>query len=139
MTPQRKLKLLLIHQFVAVGVVVLAIVLVSLFHDYGAAGAVVLLITTGRLTKRIRNPLKDTDVRLTYPPKHIYFSAGLAYFLVINSWLVWFAVTHSTPAVWAVVGLVMPVLLVILYAHADSIYGSKSRVQSVDGANRRAS
>ncbi|PYJ26188.1 MAG: hypothetical protein DMF24_03465 [Verrucomicrobia bacterium] len=128
MTPERKLRLLLIHQFVTVGVAVLAIVLVNLFYNYGGAAAVVLLITTGRLAKRIDNPLKDTDVRLTPSQKHIYFGTGLGYFVVISGWLVWFAVTHSTPAVWALVGLVMPVLLVILYAHADSIYGSKSRV-----------
>src|SRR5437762_722271 len=105
MTPQRKLKLLLIQQFVAVSVVVLAIALMNVFHDYGTAAALVLLIGSSRLAKRMDNPLKHTDVRLSSSQKHIYFGAGVAYFLAVSGWLVGFAITHSRPPVWAVVGL----------------------------------
>jgi hypothetical protein len=128
MTPQRKLKLLLIQQFLTVSLFVLAIALVILFSDYGTFAALALVIGSNRLAKRIDNPLKHTDVRLTPSQKHIYFGAAVAYFLAVSGWLLRFAITHSRPPVWALFGLVMLVVLVMFYAHADSIYGSKSQV-----------
>ena len=142
MTPQRKLKLLLLQQFLAVAILVLAIMLAAALPNYGPIAALLLLIAASRFAKYIDKPLKNTDVRLTRSQKHIYFGAAVFYFFALVGGVVWFSMmgsvplgdilwlslTHSRAPSWVLPVLVVPVLLVILFAQADSIYGSKSQV-----------
>ena len=134
--------LLLLQQFLAVGILVLAIVIGATSQTYGPIAALLLLIAATRLAKYVDKPLKDTPVRLTPSQKHIYFGAALFYFFALVGGVFWFSMTDSSPVgsvlwlslthsrapIWVLPVLVVPVLLTILYAQADFIYGSKSRV-----------
>ena len=48
MTPEGKLRLLLVRQFMCIAVVAIAFALVLIFHDYGGVGAILLLIVATR-------------------------------------------------------------------------------------------
>ena len=122
------MRLLLVRQFVCIAVVAIAFALVLIFHDYGGVGAILLLIVATRLSKGVEKTLRETDVRLTRPQKHIYFGAGLVYFVAIVGAVLWYALRHSSPPVWSLTSLALVVLLVLLYAGAELVYGSKSRV-----------
>jgi hypothetical protein len=128
MTPQGKLKLLLIRQFAYAVLLVLVFTIAIGFPDYGVLIAILLLIAARRLSRGVERTLRETDVRLTLPQKHIYFGAGLVYFFAAVVLMLWYAVGHSSPPVWSLAGLVLVVLLVMLYAGADVVYRSKSRV-----------
>ena len=128
MTPQGKLKLLLVRQFAYAVLTVLVFAVAMGFPDYGALIAIVLLIAARRLSRGVERTLRETDARLTLSQKHIYFGAGLVYFFAAVALILWYAVGHSSPPVWSLASLVLVVLLVLLYAGADLVYGSKSRV-----------
>jgi hypothetical protein len=128
MTPQGKLKLLLVRQFVYVVVILTAVALPVVWPDVGIFAAIALLIAVGRLGRPVERTLRETDVRLTRTQKHIYFGTGLVYFLAVVSVILSYAVHHSTRPVWSLTGLVLLVLLVFLYGGADLVYRAKSRV-----------
>ena len=81
MTPHGKLKLLLIRQFALPSSSCLFSRLPAASPSrYGALIAILLLIAARRLSRGVERTLRETDVRLTLPQKHIYFGAGLVYF-----------------------------------------------------------
>lgn len=128
MTPQGKLKLLLVRQFVYVVVILTAVALPVVWPDVGIFAAIALLIAVGRLGRPVERTLRETDVRLTRTQKHIYFGMGLVYFFAAVGVILSYAVHHSIRPVWSLTGLVLLVLLVFLYAGADLVYRAKSRV-----------
>lgn len=128
MTPQGKLKLLLVRQFVYVVVVLTAVALPVVWPDVGIFAAIALLIAVGRFGRPVERTLRETEVRLTRTQKHIYFGTGLVYFFAVVSIILCYAVHHSTRPVWSLTGLVLVILLVFLYAGADLVYRAKSRV-----------
>ena len=128
MTPQAKLKLLLIRQFAYAVLLVLVFAISMGFPSYGTLVAILLLVAARRLSRGVERTLRETDVRLTLPQKHIYFGAGLAYFFAAVGLILWYAVGHSSPPVWSLAGLALLVLLALAYAGADVVYRSKSRV-----------
>jgi hypothetical protein len=127
-TPQGKLKLLLVRQFVYVVVVLTAVALSVVWPDVGIFAAIALLIAVGRFGRPVERTLRETEVRLTRTQKHIYFGTGLVYFFAVVSIILCYAVHHSTRPVWSLTGLVLVILLVFLYAGADLVYRAKSRV-----------
>jgi hypothetical protein len=127
-TPQGKLKLLLVRQFVYVVVVLTAVALPVVWPDVGIFAAIALLIAVGRFGRPVERTLRETEVRLTRTQKHIYFGTGLVYFFAVVSIILCYAVHHSTRPVWSLTGLVLVILLVFLYAGADLVYRAKSRV-----------
>ena len=128
MTPQDKLKLLLVRQFGYVVVIVTVIAVPVIFPNVGIFVAIALLIAVGRLGRSVERTLRETDVRLTRTQKHIYFAAGLVYFFAVVAVILWYVVHHSSPPVWSLTGLVLVVLLALLYAGADIVYRVKSQV-----------
>jgi hypothetical protein len=127
-TPQGKLKLLLVRQFVYVVVVLTAVALPVVWPDVGIFAAIALLIAVGRFGRPVERTLRETEVRLTRTQKHIYFGTGLVYFFAVVSIILCYAVHHSTRPVWSLTGLVLVILLVFVYAGADLVYRAKSRV-----------
>lgn len=99
-----------------------------LFGNYGVVAAIVLVMTARRLAKYVDKPLRETDARLSRSQKHIYFGADLIYFGITIGALFWYVAKHSKPSAWSFVAILLPILLVALYARADLIYGPKSRV-----------
>jgi hypothetical protein len=128
MTPQDKLKVLLVRQFVYAVVIITVVAIAVVFPDVAAFVAIALLIAVGRLGRPVERTLRETDVRLTRKQKHIYFGAGLVYFFAVVGVILWYAVRHSSPPVWSLAGLVLMLLVVFLYAGADVVYRAKSRV-----------
>ena len=128
MTPQDKLRLLLVRQFVYAAVILTVVAVPVVFSNIGTFIAIDLLIAVGRLSRPVEQTLRETDVRLTRTQKHIYFATGLVYFFAVVSVIIWYAVHHSTQPVWLLAGLVLAVLLVFVYAGADVVYRAKSRV-----------
>src|ERR1700757_3365147 len=104
MTPQGKLKLLLVRQFVYVVLILTVVAVPFVFSHVGTFVAIALLIAVGRLSRPVERTLSETDVRLTRTQKHIYFGAGLVYFLAVVSVILWYATRHSSPPVWSLAG-----------------------------------
>ena len=128
MTQEAKLKLLLIRQFAYALLLVLVFAIAIGFPNYGVLIAILLLIAASRLSRGVERTLRETDVRLTLSQKHVYFGAGLVYFFAAVGLILWYAIGHSFPPVWSLAALALVVLLALVYAGADVVYRSKSRV-----------
>jgi len=128
MTPQGKLKLLLVRQFVYAVVIITVVAIPVVFPDIGIFIAIALLIAVGKLGRPVERTLRETDVRLTRKQKHIYFAAGVVYFFAVVALILWYALRHSSPPVWSLSGSVLVLLVVLLYAGADVVYRARSRV-----------
>jgi len=123
MTSGNKLEILLIHQ---AGYVVCAVLLV--FGYVGGMIGVFLLLGVQKLTRKKEKALKEANVRLTQFHKHIYFGAWLMYFFMVAAVLLLFCILESSARTWTIAGFVFAVLLVLVYAGAQSIYGPNSKV-----------
>ena len=129
MTQEVKLKLLLIRQFAYALLLVLAFAIAIGFPNYGVLIAILLLIAASRLSRGVERTLRETDVRLTLSQKHVYFGAGLVYFFAAVGLILSYLIGHSSPPVWSLAALAwLVVLLALVYAGADVVYRSKSRV-----------
>jgi len=89
---------------------------------------VFLMLGLQRLTKAKEKALKEANVRLTRSHKHIYFAAGVIYFLLVVAVLLLVCIVDPSARSWTMAGFFTAVLLVLLYASAQYIYGPNSSV-----------
>ncbi len=122
MSPQPKLRLLMLRD------AMYFVVLLSWFflpEPYGMLLFIAVAFTVG---KRIEKAIKANPARLESAEKRTYFLFTLLYFLVLLGLLLSWIIRHSSPPAWAMGSLGIVVLLTLLYASYDSIYGHNAKV-----------
>ena len=122
MESQPKLRLLMMRDAIYFAV------LLSWFflpEPFGILLFVAVVFTAG---KRIERAIKANSTPLESREKRTYFMFTLVYFLILLGLLLSWIIRHSSPPAWAMGSLGIIVLLTLLYASYDSIYGRNAKV-----------
>jgi hypothetical protein len=122
MTLRPKLRLLLVRD------VIYFVLMLGLFYFPSPFG---LLLFAGALfaAGKLLEPKIRGDARRLEPmERRVYFSFTLACFLILLALLLSWIVRHSSAPAWAMGSLGIIVLLTLLYASYDSIYGRNAKV-----------
>ncbi len=123
MTSSDKMRLLLARDFVYFAVIAAYFFLPN---PYGILLFVAAIWLVGR---RIEKTLKSGDAKLEATQKRTYCAATCVYFLILLGLLLSWIVRHSSaPASWCMGSLGIVVLLTLLYASFDRIYGRNAKV-----------
>jgi hypothetical protein len=78
--------------------------------------------------KLIEPKIKADETRLEGSERKLYFGFTLALFGLLLALLLRWILAHSSPPAWAMGSLGMIVLLVLLYASYDSVFGRNLKV-----------
>jgi hypothetical protein len=122
MTFRPKLRLLLLRD------AIYFVVLLGFFVLPSPFGILVFVVAVFAVMKRLEKTIRADETRLDLPERRIYFGFTLAYFLVLLGLLLWWIIRHSSPPAWAMGSLGIVVLLVLLYASYDAVYGRNPKV-----------
>ena len=122
MTLRPKLRLMLIRDAIYFVLMVGLFYLPSPFAVLLFAGAV---FAGGKL---IEPRIKSDETRLDPRERKLYFSFTLTLFLILLALLLRWILQHSSAPAWAMGSLGIMVLLVLLYASYDLVFGRNSKI-----------
>jgi membrane protein CcdC involved in cytochrome C biogenesis len=122
MTPKRKLRLLLIRDAICF------VAFTAYFYVPGDYGLIVTILVFAITMRVIGKSLKSSATKFEAPQKKIYFASTAFFTLVWLGLLLSWIIRHSSPPAWAMGSLGIIVLLTLLYASYDSIYGRNAKV-----------
>ena len=98
---------------------------VYLPDPYGLLVAVAAVLVINRVLEK---PIAAITMPLEPAQKRIYFVFTLGYFLILLGLLLSWIIRHPSPPGWIFGGLGLVVLLTLLYASYDGIYGPSAKV-----------
>ena len=81
------------------------------------------------LIKRyLEKPIREIESRLEPPEKRVYFTFNLLYVLTLLVLILSWILRHLSPGAWAIGGTGIIVLLAVLYAAYDSVFGPNAKL-----------
>ena len=122
MTSAQKLRLLLIRDFLYFAVIA------AFFFLPHPIGIILFIAMIFLFSKRTEKALRESDAKLESSQKRVYFVATCFCFLVLLGLLLLWILQRSTAPAWAMGSLGIIVLLVLLYASYDAVYGRSAKI-----------
>ena len=122
MTSARKVSLLLIRDSVCF------VALTAYFFVQGDYALLASILVSAAAMRVVGKQLKGNDTKLEAPHRKIYFAVTCLFTLTWLGLLLSWIIRHSSPPAWCMGSLGIIVLLVLLYASFDSIYGRNAKV-----------
>lgn len=122
MTSSDKLRLLLLRDLVYFAVIA------AYFFLPEPYGILLFAATIWFVGRRIEKALKSSEAKLDTAQKRTYFAFTCAYFLVLLGLLLSWILRRSSVPAWCMGSLGIIVLLSLLLASYDSIYGRNAKV-----------
>lgn len=104
------------------------VVLLSWFFLPEPYGVLLFIVVIFAVGKRLEKSIRDISTPLQPVERRTYFLFTLVYFLILLGLLLSWIIRHSSPPAWAMGSLGIIVLLTLLYASYDSIYGRNAKV-----------
>jgi hypothetical protein len=121
MTLRPKLRLMMLRDVIYLASVVGLFYLPSPFE-------LLLLIGVISICRKFEPKIKADAAPLESRERRIYFGWNVALFAILLALLLRFIIRHSSPPAWAMGSLGIIVLLTLLYAGYDSIYGRNTKI-----------
>jgi hypothetical protein len=122
MTSARKLRLVLLRDSICF------VALTAYFFVLGDYGLLVAILVSAAAMRVVGKQLKGNDTKLEAPHRKIYFAVTCFFTLTWLGLLLSWIIRHSSPPAWAMGSLGIIVLLTLLYASYDNIYGRNAKV-----------
>ena len=122
MTSARKLRLVLLRDSICF------VALTAYFFVLGDYGLLVAILVSAAAMRVVGKQLKGNDTKLEAPHRKIYFAVTCFFTVTWLGLLLSWIIRHSSPPAWAMGSLGIIVLLTLLYASYDNIYGRNAKV-----------